>query len=139
LSTYAASSTLQIERRTIPGETEDQVMAELEGLLEALRAEDPTFRATARACFVREPFEVSREAAVVGAVAGAAAEVLGDPPRYLGDTPWMDSALLAGAGVETVVFGPGGAGAHADEEWVEIDSMVRCAAVLAAAARRYCA
>jgi acetylornithine deacetylase len=139
LSTYAATSTLQIERRTVPGETEGQVMAEVEGLLAALRGEDPAFRATARAFFVREPFEVRREAAVVEAVSSAAAEVLGQEPRYMGDTPWMDSALLAGAGVETVVFGPGGTGAHADEEWVEIDSMVRCAAVLAAAARRYCA
>jgi acetylornithine deacetylase len=139
LSTYAASSTLQIERRTVPGETEDQVMTEIEALLEPLRADDPTFRATARAFFVREPFEVSRDAAVVGAVAGAAADVLGVPARFMGDTPWMDSALLAGAGVETVVFGPGGGGAHAAEEWVEISSMVRCAEVLALASRRYCA
>jgi len=138
LSTYAASSTLQVERRTVPGETEAQVMAEIDGLLGSLRAEDPTFRATARAFFVRQPFEVSREAAVVGAVSAGAAEVLGQAPRYMGDTPWMDSALLAGAGVETVVFGPGGAGAHADEEWVDIGSMVKCAAVLAAAARQYC-
>jgi len=138
LSTYAASSTLQLERRTVPGETEDQVMAEIEALLEPLRADDPTFRATARAFFVREPFEVSRDAAVVGAVAGAAAEILGVPARYMGDTPWMDSALLAGAGVETVVFGPGGGGAHAAEEWVEISSMIRCAEVLAVASRRYC-
>ncbi|HEX9165311.1 MAG TPA: M20/M25/M40 family metallo-hydrolase, partial [Gemmatimonadales bacterium] len=69
LSTYAASSTLQIERRTVPGETEAQVMAEIEGLLGPLRTQDPTFQATARAFFVRQPFEVGREAAIVGAVA----------------------------------------------------------------------
>ena len=139
LSTYAASCTLQIERRTVPGETAPQVMSEIEGLLARLGEEDPAFRASARAFFVREPFEVRRDAAIVGAVSSAVTEVLGEAPRYIGDTPWMDSALLAGAGVETVVFGPAGAGAHADEEWVDIASMVRCAAVLAAAARRYCA
>jgi len=39
----------------------------------------------------------------------------------VGDTPWMDSAILAAAGVETVVCGPAGAGAHAAEEWVDLD------------------
>jgi acetylornithine deacetylase len=139
LSTYAASSVLQIERRTVPGETETQVMEEIEGLLGPLREAEPGFRAAARAFFVREPFEVARDAAIVGAVASAVGEVLGESARFMGDTPWMDSALLAGAGIETVVFGPGGGGAHADEEWVDVDSMVRCAAALAGGARRYCA
>lgn len=138
LSTYAAGSVLQVERRTVPGETEAQVMAEIERLLDALRAEDPSFRASARAFFVREPFEVPADASIVRTLAGAATAVLGREPRFLGDTPWMDSALLAGAGVETVVFGPAGAGAHAAEEWVDVDSMVQCARVLAGTARRYC-
>ena len=56
----------------------------------------------------------------------------------VGDTPWMDSALLAAAGVETVVMGPSGGGAHADEEWVEIDSVVQMADILARAAMAYC-
>ena len=51
----------------------------------------------------------------------------------------MDAALLAGAGVETVVFGPTGTGAHADEEWVDVTSVVQCAEVLAETARAYCA
>ena len=57
----------------------------------------------------------------------------------MGDTPWMDSALLAGAGIETVVFGPHGAGAHADEEWVDVESVVQTAEVLIETARAWCA
>jgi acetylornithine deacetylase len=139
LSTYAPSSTLQIERRTVPGETEAQVMAEIQTLIDRLASEDPSFRATAWAFFTREPFEVAREAPLVRTLAGAVGRVLGAAPRYMGDTPWMDSALLAGAGVETVVFGPGGAGAHADGEWVDVESMVRCAQALAETAAEYCA
>ena len=63
LSTYAPKCTLQIERRTIPGETEAQVMAEINGIVERIAAREPTFRATTRAFFVRPPFEVAREAA----------------------------------------------------------------------------
>ena len=35
----------------------------------------------------------------------------------------MDSALLQAAGVETVVFGATGAGAHAEVEWVDLESV----------------
>ena len=49
----------------------------------------------------------------------------------------MDAALLAEAGVETVVIGPAGAGAHADEESVEVASVVTLAEVLVEAAREY--
>jgi acetylornithine deacetylase len=74
----------------------------------------------------------------VDALRAAATFVGGTAPKEVGDTPWMDSALLAAAGVETVVMGPGGAGAHAAEEWVDIESVIQLAAILADAAQRYC-
>ena len=36
LSTYAASSKLQIERRTVPGETEAQAVSELQQIVDVL-------------------------------------------------------------------------------------------------------
>lgn len=139
LSTYAERCTLQIERRTIPGETEAQVTAELQALADELAAEDPSFQASVRSFFVRQPFEVAPTAAIVGAVERAAQAVLGRAPRRHGQTPWMDSALLASAGVETVVVGPAGAGAHAAVEWVDLQSVVDLARVLVGAAQDYCA
>jgi len=139
LSTYAAKCTLQIERRTVPGETEAQVMAELGAIVARLTQRDPTFHATARASFARDPFEVARDAGLVRTHADAFRSALGRAPVVVGDTPWMDSALTSGAGIETMVFGPGGAGAHADQEWVDVDSMIDCAAVLAATAQAWCA
>jgi acetylornithine deacetylase len=87
---------------------------------------------------VREAFEVSEGSPLVQTLARAVKEVTGADPRYVGETPWMDSALLAAAGIDTVVFGPHGAGAHAKEEWVEVESVLRVARVLAEAARSYC-
>jgi acetylornithine deacetylase len=139
LSTYAPACTLQIERRTIPGETEDQVMREIDTLLSRIAAREPSFEGSAKAFFTREPFEVDRNAPLVQTLATAVQDQLGHPASYVGDTPWMDSALTSGAGIETVVFGPGGAGAHADQEWVNVDSMIGCAEVLARTAIRYCA
>ena len=57
----------------------------------------------------------------------------------MGDTPWMDAALCQAAGIDTVVFGPAGTGAHADVEWVDLASVTRTAEVLAQAAVRYSA
>jgi acetylornithine deacetylase len=138
LSAYAASCQLQIERRTIPGETEAQVVAEIQTIIDRLAAADPTFKATVKAFFVRDPFEVSPEAPIVQTLSRAAAQVLGREPSPVGQTGWLDSALLAAAGIETVVMGPSGAGAHADEEWVEIDSVADMALILAQAAVSYC-
>ena len=138
LSTYAASCKLQIERRTIPGETESQAVRELQEIVDRLSAADSSFEATVRSYFVRDAFEVERDAAIVRAVDCAAAKLLGHDPEYIGDTPWMDAALLKAAGVETVVIGPAGGGAHAAVEWVELESVAQIAAILAEAAIDYC-
>ncbi len=138
LSTYAASSVLQIERRTVPGETAGQVEAEISDLLANLRAADPAFEAAWTTLLVRQPFETAVDAGIVRALETASAAVLGEVPIHAGEHPWMDSALLADAGIETVVMGPSGAGAHAAEEWVDLESVHRFAEILVETARRWC-
>ena len=139
MSTYADSATVKIERRTVPGETTSQVVSEIQALLDAERAHDATFNATLVVDLVREPFEVDRERPIVRALASARQRVLTTPIRYVGENPWMDSALLAAAGIETVVIGPHGAGAHALEEWVDVQSVIQLAQILAETATIYCA
>jgi acetylornithine deacetylase len=138
LSTYAASSKVQIERRTIPGETEQQAVGEIQAIVDALSAEDRDFRATVRPFFVRNPFEVAPDAPIVQALDRAVVKVRGKAPAHFGDTPWMDAALLQEAGVETVVCGATGAGAHADVEWVDLNSVIQLAEILAEATVIYC-
>jgi acetylornithine deacetylase len=138
LSTYAASCRLGIERRTVPGETEAGVLAEIEALIEQTRAADPSFKATVRCLLARNAFEVSPEAAIVRTVRAAATRHLGRSPALIGKPFWMDSALLADAGVETVIMGPIGGGAHTAEEWVDLQSLADLAAILADAAAAYC-
>ena len=138
LSTYAAACTLKIERRTIPGETDEKAIAEIQRIVDRLAAADPTFRAAVRPFFARRPFEVAPDAAIVKALGSAARAVLGRTPAFVGDTPWMDAALLADAGVETVVMGPIGAGEHSAEEWVDIESVCQLAEILARTAAAYC-
>ena len=63
-----------------------------------------------------------------------AAAVAGREVGVVGHTAWMDAAILSAAGVPTVVFGPGGEGAHAVEEWVDLGEVEQCARTLAAVA-----
>ena len=137
-STYAANCRLEIERRTLPGESEQQVVGELSVLLDELRAEDPTFQATVAPILTRPPFEALPSGTIADGVARAGRAVLGQDLEVIGEPYWMDAALLAERGVDTVVIGPTGAGAHAIDEWVELDSVVQLAEILARAACDHC-
>ena len=132
-SSYPASCTLQAERRTIPGETVEFVEAELATLLERLRGDDADLRATWRRVFSREPFEIAPDDPFVELVNRHAGAELG------GEAFWTDAALLADAGIPTVLYGPGGEGAHAAVEWVDLAPAERCREVLLAVAIEFCA
>ncbi len=138
ISTYSARCTLRVERRTVPPETRESIEDEIAAMLEDLRAEDPSLEVAWSTFFHREPFETTPEAPIAACVSRAARAVLGRNPEVIGDAPWMDSALTQAAGVDSVVFGPHGAGAHADVEWVDLESCARLAEILAEAAADYC-
>jgi acetylornithine deacetylase len=130
LSSYPERCLLQIERRTVPGET----LADVERQIAEIAG-----GAQVRSTFERAPFEVATDAPIVDAVRRHAVTVLGREPATMGHAAWMDAAVLSSAGIPTVVFGPSGAGAHAVEEWVDVSSVERCAEVLEAVAREWCA
>lgn len=138
-STIPDRCVLTFERRTLPGESRADIDKEIDELLDACRAGDAALEAAARTTLYREPFETPDTAPIVRTVADAAAEVLGSPQELTGVSYWADSAFIAAAGIPTVLFGPRGEGAHAEVEWVGLDSTVACARVLTAAARDFCA
>jgi acetylornithine deacetylase len=126
-SSYPASCRLVAERRTIPGETDDVVRGEIGALLGDV---DGSWQLL----MTRPPFETAADAEIVGLVSLHAGG-----PEIVGAAFWADSALLHGAGIPTVLFGPRGEGAHAVVEWVEIASLERCLEVYVAVAAELCA
>jgi len=137
-SVYAARCKIEIERRIIPGESNAQALGEIQAVIDLLSAHDPEFKAVVTETFSRDAFEVAEDAPIVQELMAANQEVRGLKPDVYGELWWMDSALIAAAGIETVIFGPSGAGAHADEEWVDLDSVMEFARVVADASIRYC-
>jgi len=134
LSTYAPSCTLEVERRTLPGETPEQVLEELRRVIASAGE-----KANVRLMLTQPPLVCSPEARIAQCVRDAATQVTGRAPEEGGVAYWMDAALFAAAGMETVNYGADGAGAHEAVEWADLDSVVTCAAVLTQAVIRFCA
>ena len=139
LSSYPERCILQIERRTIPGETPEQVETEIRELLGEIGRADPTFLASVQTTFVRNPYEVREDAALVQTLVGQARSLLGSAPEIVGEPWWTDAALLAAAGIPTVLYGPGGAGAHAVVEWADLKQVQQCSDVVLATIQAFCA
>ncbi|HEX2079671.1 MAG TPA: M20/M25/M40 family metallo-hydrolase [Longimicrobium sp.] len=137
-STYAARCVLRIERRTVPGETEAQVVGQVQQILDELAAEDPAFRGSVRPALTRPAWEAHPGSAISDVVGRAAEGVLGRAPERLGAPFWMDTALLGAVGIDAIVFGPHGEGAHAAVEWVDLESVRQTAEVLARTAVEFC-
>lgn len=138
ISVYPSTCHLQVERRTIPGESMAQATAELQAIIDDLATGDPRIQARVSAYLGRSPFAISAQAPIVQAVEAAATAHLGAAPRHMGATFWTDAAILADAGIDTVLIGPAGQGLHSAEEWVDLQSAADLAAILAHAAIRFC-
>lgn len=138
-SSYPERCRLEVERRTVPGEDAALVEGQVRALIDAASAADPALRATLTLGLVRDPYEIAPDAPIVAAVRRHAAAARGSEPAFVAGTGWMDSALLGAAGIPAVIFGPGGAGAHAIEEWADLDSLARCAEILIATVGAFCA
>jgi acetylornithine deacetylase len=129
---------LSVERRTLPGETPESVLAEIEAVLNACRAADPALDASARVTLARDPFEIAADHPFVELVRAATARATGAAPNLAGVSFWADSAYTTAAGIPSVLLGPLGDGAHADVEWVSVRGTIACAQALAEIALDFC-
>ncbi|MCP4418324.1 MAG: M20/M25/M40 family metallo-hydrolase [Chloroflexi bacterium] len=138
LSAYAAKCMLRIERRLNPGETERQATAELQAIIDKLAAQDDSFKATLRTLFVRRPYETSASSLFIQLVANAVSDYHQQPASFIGSGGWTDAEVLGSAGIESMLLGPIGEGAHAVEEWVDLKSVEDLVAILFRIVTRYC-
>ncbi|KAF2732025.1 acetylornithine deacetylase [Polyplosphaeria fusca] len=137
-STYPASCTITIERRTIPGETVENVKQELLEVLGKAQEKTPDFKFDLRATFNRSSFNQSMKHPFAETVRNAAADTLGREPLIRKELAWTDSALLAESDIPVLVYGPLGEGYHAKEEWVDVDSIQKVTSTLTQVARNFC-
>jgi acetylornithine deacetylase len=131
-STYPDKCHLQLERRTVPGESAQQVHNELDALCASIAQTHPSFSAQITTHTVQPPNDVAVDAPIVHHIARAL-DAQGHTARIDGLSCWTDAALLTAAGIPAVCFGPGDiTRAHAAEEWIDEAELQIAADVLEA-------
>ena len=136
-STYPDRCTLRIERRTLPGETTEQVLQELAAACERVAAMDDALDVEVRHVLTQAPSDVAGDAPIVRALERAMRGE-GETVLHEGMSAWTDAALLNDAGIPAICYGPGDIIlAHADEEWIPLDEVERATRVLTRLAREW--
>ena len=109
---------ISLDRRTLPGETESAVSRELRSLLRQRHLQAWIGSAKLAACL---PLETNPRLPLVLEFLRSAGQ-----PRPAGVDYFCDASVLSGAGIPSVVFGPGDiARAHTANEWISLDSLRR--------------
>ncbi len=118
-SIYPAHACLTWERRTLPDESDDTLLAQIERVARAAQGVNQS-EVEGRLAVTRQAFRTPEHAAIVRVL-----------QTRLPDTPlvglpfWTDGAIFSSAGLPTVIYGPKGDGAHTPFEWVSLASMAR--------------
>lgn len=137
MSTYPDKCDLSIERRTIPGETTEQVRLEMEELWDRVKLAEPKLSGSIRVTMEQQPSDVPTSAGIVQSLAMSLANC-GVPEQVAGMSAWTDAALLNAAGIPAICFGPGDISlAHAAEEYVPIAEIEDATRVLTDLALRW--
>lgn len=137
-ATVAPSCTMTLEFRLLPGLTPDDVEESLRTILARLEATVPEFAARLVRSVGRTAFEADPEWPIVEIVARSAREVLGREATPHGEPYWTDAGLINDAGIPVLLIGVAGGGAHAAEEWAEVDSIVALTDILERSIREFC-
>ena len=136
LSSYPDLCRLQLERRTVPGESAHTFAREMSDLVNTLREADPELDASVELMFSRPPYELPSSHDLPRALEAAAATA-GARSSNVGMSFWTDAAILGEAGIPSVLFGPGGAGLHSREEYVVVNEVTICRDALAGLAKTW--
>jgi len=129
-ATVADRCVLIVERRTLPGEPDPG--AELQRVLA------PSRPSRVVPLVARPAMEADADSLIARTVLEQLGRATGAPAICRGDPWWTDAGLIAEAGIPVVLVGPAGGGAHADEEWVSIDSLGTLVEVLDGVIRAFC-
>lgn len=113
---------IDCDRRLLPGEEPEAVLAEVDRALDALRQGDAGLRVEREAPYVHvPPMETAADEAVVRATVQALEQADRDPTLAAVAYATDASMLASVGGLPAVVLGPGDiAQAHTNDEWIEL-------------------
>ena len=147
-STVAGYCILRFDRRWVPGEKYDEIIAEYREILAELKKEDPEFNAEIRVMeesfmesgVYHEALVTSAQDPIVLAVKSAYRDYFGRDIEVTAFPGWTDAGLLSHYGcITSVVFGQGSIRtAHSAEEFINKEELLPAAEIYRNLAVKYC-
>ncbi len=132
-----ATCSLDVDMRVMPHDERDVLVAELREVIDAI---EPTVKADVEVLNFAPGYEMAEGEGIVRLALEAHEAVLGRPTETTGMLGATDAAVLTGAGVPAIVFGPGSLTlAHTTDEHVGVEELVDAARVYAWMAQRFLA
>lgn len=125
--------TIRVDSRTLPGTTDQEILAAVRGALEPLRAADAEFRYEVEITDRRDPFYTPATDPVAQCVQRAYASVHGQEAPLSGIN-WMGDSNVLNRVMPTVVFGPGGPPYYWADEYLTLGTLEAFARAYALAA-----
>lgn len=132
-NTVPARCSIEIDRRGVPGENDQDVLKEVDKFLDELRKENPLLKVEREdPFFINPPIQINKDEAVVQALFKCVKDNLASEPKIRGTRFDSDAGKFVSRGIPTPVFGPGDiAQAHSENEWVKIKQVVQAAEIIA--------
>ena len=125
INIVAESCTIDIDRRTVPGEDGHAVLPTIQGLLDRLGAREPAINARQEPIFTAPPLSHRASELILPEVQRIMAHC-DLPIDPIGGGYATDAGDLAAAGLPTLVLGPGDmAKAHTKDECLELNQLHR--------------
>jgi diaminopropionate ammonia-lyase family len=138
----SASCTIALEWQMVAGETADGVEQAIQKVLDMVSQKKPSFRFSLRVISSHDPFSTALSHPFVSLISEAIGGVRKQTSGPAADIEWADCAALSEAGIPLIAWGPVGAASNAskgNEEWVDVESVIRIADGLMAIVKEFCA
>ncbi|MGQ9459775.1 MAG: ArgE/DapE family deacylase [Candidatus Bathyarchaeaceae archaeon] len=142
-STVAGWCELECRIGWPPGEELEEIKEQIEHTIETAAKRDPWLRKNLPDIewfgWRAEPHEQNVNHPIVQTVANFVKEVTGKEPMFEGGSAGLDTRFFVRyANVPAITFGPRGFNLHSTDEYVEIDSLVETARILALTIVEWC-
>jgi acetylornithine deacetylase/succinyl-diaminopimelate desuccinylase-like protein len=125
-----------ITRLTIPEETKEVAIRDMQDLIESLQIESNVKIETPPPSY--DPYFLNEDTPILAPFKQAYRSVIGKEPYFAGHRGVVDANVFCGeGGIPTIVFGPKGANHHSPAEYVERKSLKPVAEVFVETACRY--
>ena len=123
-----------IDIRMLPGQRSEDLLVEINNVVQGIQERRPGIQFSWKTMTDLPAVSIPADSTIVKSLSYWTEEFTGRRPIAAGAGPANEGYLLIGAGIPTICgFGPPGGGAHAVDEYVEIDGLLTTAKIYAAA------